>query len=265
MKFFLAGRTFAYNDYLAGHLEGSCLLYEANKYPNNVIGPVRFSWLPVVNVSEAAAHRKIHIWTHPSCLTTLIDNLVCVFELQPQRKLLVSRYVTEDIVIVVAGNNEERHLQDVEMKETQFGDEKTVMSPDESIVYASKTVLLRNMKDDLIRFRLTGPKSTVVLKNVLKPSNLAQGSLDENVEHWWMKVFSDVNALTLAQQQSDAWSSMAYDPSFLDVRAGSMLGLVVRDPRLFRPKMKVDITALNNPSIRSSYCITLNNIIKSFR
>ncbi|GAU99433.1 hypothetical protein RvY_10438 [Ramazzottius varieornatus] len=240
------GRTFAYNDYLAGHLEGSCLLYETGQYPNKVLGPVRFSWFPTGETNTHTSQWKLHIWAHPSCSAGLVDELLRIFEMKAVTSggAAASAQTNE-----TAGEQSSMTLEDedVDMKElpsaTAVGKEKAAELVVQSLEYASGTVTLRNKKDDLVRFRLTGPKSTEVLKSVLKPANLVSPTGHGNMEYWWVRVFGagEESALELANKQRDVWNNMAVNPSFLEVRAGSVLGLVVRDPRLFRPKMKTSL------------------------
>lgn len=57
------GPTFAAASCMSGQKEGNVVLYKADQYPHQPLGPVQFLWRPC---STTSPHRQLWIWLHPS-------------------------------------------------------------------------------------------------------------------------------------------------------------------------------------------------------
>ncbi|XP_058524577.1 ribonucleases P/MRP protein subunit POP1 isoform X2 [Ochotona princeps] len=60
------GLTFAAVHCLSGKRQGSLLLYRANKYPRQVLGPATFIWKSEMTPGDLATCRQLWIWLHPT-------------------------------------------------------------------------------------------------------------------------------------------------------------------------------------------------------
>ena len=84
-------------------------------------------------------------------------------------------------------------------------------------------ILLTSLKDRLVRFKLLGPLSTTILGNVLKTMEKSSNGLMEKYY----------------ENQSELWNQINFslkNPN--DLVGSTVIGLLVRDPRLTLPKKK---------------------------
>ncbi len=123
------GLTFASSSHANGKYEATVDLYEPNKYPFGYIGPAKYCWSPEND-------RVIRIWTHPSILETVRQQLESVFgqDQQPQAK------------------------------KTKLTD---ITQPDEEVLQ-TESISIKLFKNSFNRFKLLGPLSTTILASILK-------------------------------------------------------------------------------------------------
>jgi ribonuclease P/MRP protein subunit POP1 len=103
--------------------------------------------------------------------------------------------------------------------------------------YQGKNVEMFSLKDSICRFRLTGPLSQSILGEVLKPSELP-ASPSQGSSKWWQEFFRDESRRKAFQEQEGVWQSACYATSAAELPPNMVLGLAVRDPRLFIPHKK---------------------------
>jgi ribonuclease P/MRP protein subunit POP1 len=155
------GLTFAAKIYVNGQYEGSTILYESNKYPYNCIGPVRFLWKSETDQNNNN-NKTIWIWSHPSIHKQVESELINVFNM--------SLNVDEAIDVDMESTNGDDQPQVKKRKfENDTQDKKESMIPQTYVSNDNKSISLKSLKDNLIRFKLLGPLSTTILSNVLKP------------------------------------------------------------------------------------------------
>lgn len=135
------GLTFAAKIYLTGQCEGNTILYEADKYPFNCIGPVRFLWHPKIH-----EQRSIWIWSHPAIYKQVEDQLTDIFKL----------------VKTTASDSPQIKKRKLSEKTEEKNHEENFESTDDS------NIKLKSLKDKLNRFKLIGPMSTTILANLLQ-------------------------------------------------------------------------------------------------
>ena len=64
-------------------------------------------------------------------------------------------------------------------------------------------------------------------------------SAEETASHWWQwDEYSSAQLTCIASQQCRVWHELQSLPSWSHLPSGLVLGLTVRDPRLFLPKKK---------------------------
>lgn len=69
--------------FLDGRYEGRLVLYEADKYPYECMGPCRFLWKPVTKGEcDVKNERTLWIWTHPSIYMQLQNELVKIWDMK---------------------------------------------------------------------------------------------------------------------------------------------------------------------------------------
>ncbi|XP_061418507.1 ribonucleases P/MRP protein subunit POP1 isoform X2 [Lethenteron reissneri] len=79
------GTSFDGADYLGGQRQGSLVMYRANGFPTQPLGPVTFLWRPLQMPDERETnteHRQLWIWVHPAMknevLSELKENFKCL-------------------------------------------------------------------------------------------------------------------------------------------------------------------------------------------
>lgn len=79
---FVAGLTFAAVHCLSGKRQGSLVLYRANKYPRETLGPVTFIWKPKKTPGDTSEDRQLWIWLHPTLKLVYRCVAFCLFIIQ---------------------------------------------------------------------------------------------------------------------------------------------------------------------------------------
>uniref|UniRef100_T1J060 Uncharacterized protein n=1 Tax=Strigamia maritima TaxID=126957 RepID=T1J060_STRMM len=224
------GETFKSQNAIAGEREGNTFLYGANRYPYDAIGPVKFLWKPMAeNELNDDCQRVIWIWVHPATHNTIIEQFIDVFglikrELDRKRKILDNEFV---------GNRKKKLKGEASIGVMDVSDTRVshLMRPVERVqIYDGSGVVLTDLKDTLVRFRLYGPQSTRVLGCVLR----------------MVKLNDDLNEL-----KRKMWNDICDNGLLTELTPRCVLGLEVRDPRLFMPvkKQQPKPNATSGPSM----------------
>ena len=92
----------------------------------------------------------------------------------------------------------------------------------------------------MVRLRLTGPKSHALLAATLE---LCEWSTerDHTGSRWWEVYSKDENRIKILEEQNESWEQMKGVASPGVFKAGSVIALVVKDPRLGLPVMKSSV------------------------
>nr|KAF6426726.1 POP1-like protein, ribonuclease P/MRP subunit [Molossus molossus] len=69
------GLTFAAVHCLSGKRQGSLMLYRANKYPQDMLGPVTFIWKPERTPGDTSESRQLWIWLHPALKQDILEEI----------------------------------------------------------------------------------------------------------------------------------------------------------------------------------------------
>ncbi|KAG8520462.1 Ribonucleases P/MRP protein subunit POP1 [Galemys pyrenaicus] len=72
------GLTFAAVHCLSGKRQGSLMLYRANKYPREMLGPATFIWKPERTPGDTSESRQLWIWLHPTLKQDILEELKAV-------------------------------------------------------------------------------------------------------------------------------------------------------------------------------------------
>ncbi|XP_012260301.2 ribonucleases P/MRP protein subunit POP1 [Athalia rosae] len=165
--------SFSARSYSQGTREGSLMFFEKNGYPKSPIGTVQFVWRPSERHGIENEDRTIWIWSHPSFYQHLLQQLCDSFGFRVDHPL----------------------------DKDKNGDDYV---PQYTGVHNCRLILLR---DQLIRFRLTGPLSLAVLTDSLRLPEL--GGIVEDTKKGAKRdkessdPDSDVEIIGLTRQVSD--------------------------------------------------------------
>ncbi|GFT69311.1 hypothetical protein NPIL_448761 [Nephila pilipes] len=253
------GNVFASKMYLDGAKEGHCVIHHPKCYPYKAIGPVSFLWRPVYDIQNCKylteipsdIKRKLWIWCHPSCHDELNKVFLDIFCLKE-----VDRSNTYDKPLPFACK-----LTFIKL-EKSFRKEK---------IYASELVKMTLLKNTLVRLRLIGPMSQIVLSEVLKLADVTDSvspdlsknqescngsfskrmKLDDNVLDksqplWWNLYYKNETFQKLHEKKGELMDCLSDSQSESYVVPRSVVGLTVRDPRMCTTRKKEEKKEYSN-------------------
>lgn len=200
--------------YTNGKREGNMDLFKANAYPMNAIGPVSFIWKPD---SDDVGVRTVWLFAHPSFYNDVVNELVEVFQLKA---------IPDE--------------SDAEPMQTNQDKSKTVDTPKAAPIFFNfiTRVKLIQLKDNLNRFRLTGPLSHSVLVKAFqcRPESQTLNALSPPDN--WFTAFLNGDGKMAHHSQRDYWSRVANVTSPAELCSNMVLALNVSDPRTVRPRRR---------------------------
>ncbi|XP_029115863.1 ribonucleases P/MRP protein subunit POP1 [Scleropages formosus] len=243
------GPTFAAAMCLSGRRQGSAVLYRADGYPTEPLGPVLFLWRPR---SEGSTDRQLWIWAHPSLKQELLLELQSVCQCSqpvalPTLVTIASSSMEADPVVMPKGSAEEPPAG---RKRKKMGRESDQTVPAKKIVgdgtrspaaptswrSDSTGIVIGDLTMELVRYRLIGPLSHGVLADALTPASDCDGpSKTKPSFFWWPEHCKEESNMVLHQQQAHVFQQLRGLHSTAEVPSGCVLGLTVDDPRLTMP------------------------------
>ncbi|KAG9339362.1 hypothetical protein JZ751_023755 [Albula glossodonta] len=246
------GTTFAAALCLSGRRQGSVVLYRADQYPAQPLGPALFLWRPR---TEGSDHRQLWIWIHPSMKQDLLPELqavcLCTEAVPPPVPVPLpapdpapgpEQTAGED---QPAGRKRKRGDKGAVPAKKILGD--GTRSPTTSVTWQSDStgIVIRDLTMEIVRYRLIGPRSHSVLTDALIPaSSCEEASKTEPSCFWWPEHCKEESNVSLHREQADVFSLLRGLSSTGEIPAGSVLGLTVDDPRLNIPGKKSKVEPL---------------------
>ncbi|XP_057256509.1 ribonucleases P/MRP protein subunit POP1 isoform X1 [Pezoporus wallicus] len=240
------GLTFGESECLSGKFEGSVNLYRADRYPEDMLGPVTFIWKP----RDGSENRQLWIWMHPALKQDILGELKAIFQCSEPEETYNSEPATTSVqeekqMDVVLSVGKKRKKEDKEgekvvpMKKI-IGD--GTRDPFQSYTWISQTtgVVISDRSMEILRFRLIGPLSHSVLTETLKAASLQTEMADSETElnNWWVENCKDSEKVSLHQCQSAIFELLEGISSPSQLPPGTILGLTAGDPRVNMPKKK---------------------------
>lgn len=206
--------------YTSGKREGFIDLFKAESYPLNALGPISFLWKPTLaNHSDdnEECTRTVWIFVHPSFFENVVNELVNVFHL----KTIVDE-------------------SESSMECTSKANEKDLQQSLPIYLNFINRTKLTLLKDNLNRFRLTGPLSHAVLTKAFQcfPTNIQ--SIDTKSLNWFTDyLHNDAKGKEVHETQNNYWSSISNNvTSPAELQSNMILALNIKDPRTVRPKRR---------------------------
>lgn len=261
------GLTIASKAYLQGLREGKAVAYRRDQYPHGAIGPVQFLWQcrppRPSDVPQSSAKRdrtiiaeseptSLWVWCHPA----------------------MHKDVLSEITESVASFNV-KWVDGV----TQSGEAPTMNTPPVLSSLTSeqnqKLLSVRDLKSELVRFRLVGPRSHALLMEALKPvfdfksvkgeyvMEAAEPESDTmevdpltipDVCQWWHRGSqTDLYIRRHSEILSESFASLKNAASPAEFIRGTVIGLTVQDPRLTTPGKKRDLVSQYYPPKKNNF------------
>ncbi|XP_063055641.1 ribonucleases P/MRP protein subunit POP1 [Engraulis encrasicolus] len=250
-----AGPTFAAVLCLSGRRQGSVVLYRADQYPSQPLGPVLFLWRPR---TQGSTHRQLWIWGHPSLKQDVLSELQavcqCTEAVVPPTVIAVPlpelKQESEEPSPVAAaplvstptqakGRKRKRAEKDPGAQSAKkiLGD--GTRSPTCPITWksASTEIVINDLTMEMVRYRLIGPLSHSVLAQTLYPATDCNEEAKSGQScFWWPEHCKQEQNMALHREQSDLFQLLKGVFSTTEIPAGTVLGLTVDDPRIFLPR-----------------------------
>lgn len=204
--------------FTCGKREGFLDLFKIDSYPLNALGPISFLWKPINEIDADNEYiRTVWIFVHPSFYDNVITELINVFNL----KLLVD-------------DDTDEYLSTANDKPD------TIKSLPIYFNFINRIKLVQ-LKDNLNRFRLTGPLSHAVLTKAFQCYPTMDTESIKKLEHGnWFTDYLKNNAVgnEAHQMQNNYWSRLANVTSPAELCSNMILALNICDTRTVRPKRR---------------------------
>ena len=273
------GLTIAAKAYKSGQREGRAVVYRSRYYPYSAIGPVQFLWQMqtlrhidevVVNSAQSPVP-KLWVWCHPGMYKEVLSEVQAVVESfnsrqsdgSAVRKLPSSTTstITGEGVMCKAGESSTASQPSSSTMSTSTGGE----------VVASQMgipISVKSLKDELVRFRLIGPRSHALLMEMLKPvfnfqlcqppsspnerpvppssltASESESSSLPDIPKWWKYHQSSAEHAKILSLCYPIIKSASNPAEF---SRGIAIGMTVSDPRLFIPSKRTDMVSAYYP------------------
>uniref|UniRef100_A0A8C3WUC3 POP1 homolog, ribonuclease P/MRP subunit n=1 Tax=Catagonus wagneri TaxID=51154 RepID=A0A8C3WUC3_9CETA len=244
--------TFAAVHCLSGKRQGSLVLYRANKYPQEMLGPVTFIWKSQRTPADTSENRQLWIWLHPTLKQDILEEIkamcqcveptrsaVCV----PDSLLTPSQEKGQtDLPEEKTGRKRKREDDGENAKAIKkvVGDGTRDPLQPYSWLSPATGVVISDLTMEMNRFRLVGPLSHSVLTEALKAASVHTEEEDtEKTPHrWWTEVCKNPESVSLHHRQEGVFGLLGGITSPAEIPAGTVLGLTVGDPRINLPQKR---------------------------
>lgn len=243
-----AGPTFAAASCVSGQKEGSVMLYKADQYPHEPLGPVRFLWRPC---STTSPQRQLWIWVHPSLKQDLLPELQTVcqcfepvgpagVEVVPSENLVGASLISNALSEFSPKPQCTRRKRKVEADNENdcpvrkiVGDGTRSLTTPVSWSSCNTEIVISDLTMEIVRYRLIGPLSHSVLTEILVPATDCENNTRmTSSPFWWPEECKKEESMSLHRQQTDVFQLLRGVYSTAELPAGCVLGLTVDDPRL---------------------------------
>ncbi|KAM5281408.1 ribonucleases P/MRP protein subunit POP1 [Ctenodactylus gundi] len=254
-----AGLTFAAVHCLSGKRQGSLVLYRANKYPREMLGPVTFIWKSERTPGGTSESRQLWIWLHPTLKKDILEEIKTVCQcLEPFKStvcisnpLLPSFQENSQTELAHEKTGKKRKRKDdgenAKPIKKVIGDGTREPCQPYSWISPATGIIISDLTMEMNRFRLIGPLSHSILTEALKTASAYVGEEDtEEMPHrWWTDTCKNPERLSLHHRQGAIFELLGGITSPAEIPAGTILGLTVGDPRINLPQNRSK--ALSSP------------------
>ncbi|XP_038601098.1 ribonucleases P/MRP protein subunit POP1 [Tachyglossus aculeatus] len=251
------GLTFAAVQCLSGKRQGSLTLYRADKYPEEMLGPVTFVWKPLDDPGVISETRQLWIWVHPTLKQDILAEIKAACQCEEPPKIVAS--VSEPIIspppkaasqkisqLEVTGNIGKKRKREDATGENAKRAKKIVgdgtRNPLQPYSWTSQTtgITISDLTMEMNRYRLIGPLSHCVLTEALKAASVQTdvGDGEATPHSWWVRNCENPDRVSLHHHQEAIFELLGGIASPAEIPAGSILGLTVGDPRVTLPQKR---------------------------
>ncbi|XP_058420665.1 ribonucleases P/MRP protein subunit POP1 [Diceros bicornis minor] len=253
------GLTFAAVHCLSGKRQGSLVLYRADKYPREMLGPVTFIWKSERTPGGALESRQLWIWLHPTLKQDILEEIKAVCQ--------CTEPIKSAVCIPDPPLTPSQEKSPMELPEEKIGRKRKRKDDGEngnpikkvigdgtrdphqpySWISPATGIIISDLTMEMNRFRLIGPLSHSILTEALKAASVhTEGEDTEKTpHHWWIETCKNPDSVSLHHRQEAIFKLLGGITSPAEIPAGTILGLTVGDPRINLPQKRS--TVLPNP------------------
>ncbi|DAA22604.1 ribonucleases P/MRP protein subunit POP1 isoform X1 [Bos taurus] len=253
------GLTFAAVHCLSGKCQGSVMLYRANKYPLEMLGPVTFMWKAQGTPGDTSESRQLWIWLHPALKQDILEEIKAVCQCMEPTKATVQ---IPDPLLTPSQEKSQIDLPEEKVsKKRKRKDDGENAQPVKKVtgdgtrdplqpyswLSPATGIVIRDLTMEMNRFRLIGPLSHCILTEALKAASVhSEGEDTEKTPHrWWIETCKNPDSVSLHRRQEAVFELLGGITSPAEIPAGTILGLTVGDPRINLPQKRSKV--LPNP------------------
>ncbi|XP_037659279.1 ribonucleases P/MRP protein subunit POP1 isoform X2 [Choloepus didactylus] len=244
---------------LSGKRQGSLMLYRANRYPREMLGPVTFIWKSERSPGDASENRQLWIWLHPTLKQDILEEIKAVCQCMEPIK---STVCIPDPLLTPSQEKNQTTLPDEKIgKKRKWKDDGENSKPVKKLmgdgtrdllqayswISTATGIIISDLTMEMNRYRLIGPLSHSILTEALKAASVHTGGEDteKTPHHWWTETCKNPDSIALHHRQEAVFELLGGITSPAEIPAGTVLGLTVGDPRINLPQKKS--RALPNP------------------
>ncbi|XP_074056573.1 ribonucleases P/MRP protein subunit POP1 [Macrotis lagotis] len=242
------GLTFAAVHFLSGKRQGSLVLYRADRYPEEMLGPITFIWKP--DDGSSPVNRKLWLWTHPTLKQDILTELKIVCQcMQP---LEAAASIPEVVLLPHEEKSHIEHTENCKKRKRDDGEKDSnpvkkivgdgTRSPFQPYSWTSSTtgIVVSDLTMEMNRYRLIGPLSHAILTEALKTASVYTEIEDAEAEphNWWVETCKNPDSVSVHHRQEAIFELLGGIASPAEIPAGTILGLTVGDPRVNLPQKK---------------------------
>lgn len=238
------GLSLTANTFINGRREGCIDLFKAESYPYNALGKVTFLWRFEPNFHKINEKRVLWLWIHPAAYSSTLEEIIKVFALKHVKKApLIDHH--KPLKEASTSENQQPKTTGIKIKKQrrlQFMTKSTTRHNIWQYKNENESVELKELKDTLNRFRLTGPLAQSVLNSAFKVKPLPT---DFSKDPTWLKDVhaNDRNFSNYHIKQQQFWSNCNSSVSSpAELLSNMIVGLNIEDPRIHRPQKRSKAT-----------------------
>uniref|UniRef100_A0A1I8P5Q2 Uncharacterized protein n=2 Tax=Stomoxys calcitrans TaxID=35570 RepID=A0A1I8P5Q2_STOCA len=231
------GLSIAAKTFLTGRREGCIDIFRDGQYPYKALGKVSFIWRCEDDEAKAIdGNRTLWLWVHAASYHQILEELVKVFDLKNQRFKKLPLEEKHEMT-ATESPSESKSLPIKKERRLQFMTKSTIRRNVPIYKNDQTHVEVRELKDTLNRFRLTGPLAQSVLQKALKVTDLEK--IVNAKENWIGDYLNNDNFQVIHKKQSEFWTSCRERiTSPGELLSNMVLALNIEDFRLNRPEKR---------------------------
>ncbi|XP_055597982.1 ribonucleases P/MRP protein subunit POP1 [Uranotaenia lowii] len=202
------GLTMVAKAYMSGVRAGQVWLFQIDQYPLHCLGQIKFLWKPQTTTQEK---RTVWLFAHPVFYNSLVNELKKLFALK------------------------NAHYKGESMEGAEIKAPSSIRIP--TYENLDIEVRLRELKDTLNCFRLTGPLANSVLRAAIK-HYIPLEPEQSKPKHWFADWRQCTSNHELHSKQALFYGQAMQLPSSSNFSPGCIISVTMEEPRLNRPKRR---------------------------